>query len=133
MSEHDIRFDANLLRDYTRLLSVKRHTHTHSEPMANNTFDRVDYRPLWRQLENVAEMTGKTINRKRTEKAGQKKVMVNWAGYTEEEWVELRKAEAGEENKLDELQKDLFPFEEVKKYTPENMKLYSKIMNKCLF
>ena len=101
--------------------------------MDNNTFDRVGYRPIWRVLETFAEATGKTINRKKTVKAGQKQVRVNWAGFTKDEWLEVQKSENGEENKLDELQKDLFPHEQVERYTPETMKLYMKIMSKCVF
>lgn len=96
----------------------------------NNVFNRTDYRPLWRQLESVAEMTGKTINRKVTK---QKKVKVNWAGYTKEEWVEVLKAENGEENKLDELQKDMFPLSKVMEFDEETMDMYKRAINKALY
>ena len=92
-------------------------------------FDTIGYRPRWFQLENMAERTGRKINRKYTL---QKKVMVNSQGFTEKEWIELEKAEAGED--FDPIWwKDMFPREEVRKFNKKQTEDYIKALNKCLY
>ena len=93
------------------------------------TFDTIAYRPRWFQLEKLAEMSNRKIKRKYTL---QKKVMVNSHGFTEKEWIELEKAEAGED--YDPIwQKDMFPYEEVRKFNKKQMEDYTKAINKCLY
>ena len=93
------------------------------------TFDTIGYRPRWFQLEHLAEMNNKKINRKYTL---QKKVMVNSHGFTEKEWIELKKAEAGED--FDPIWwKDMFPREEVRKFNKKQTEDYIKALNKCLY
>ena len=93
-------------------------------------FDTIGYRPRWFQLENMAERTGRKINRKYTL---QKKVMVNSQGFTEKEWIELEKAEAGEDHDPTIFWKDMFPYEEVKKFNEKQKEDYRKALNKCLY